>query len=121
MLCNRGQIARSGHGRSRSWRDDQSRFCATVQVSASVNELAPGGDTGRAFAIFYTSVIGAGGVGSSRKILDVARGVDKHRPNSRHSGEAAGMPDDAETDPATIGRAAGRLRANDGHLDVLVT
>jgi MFS family permease len=28
----------------------------------TVAELAPGGDTGRAFAIFYTSVIGAGGV-----------------------------------------------------------
>ncbi len=27
----------------------------------SVPELAPGGDTGRAFAIFYTSVIGSGG------------------------------------------------------------
>lgn len=28
----------------------------------TVPELAPGGDTGRAFAIFYTSVIGSGGV-----------------------------------------------------------
>lgn len=28
----------------------------------SVPELAPGGDTGRAFAIFYTSVIGSGGI-----------------------------------------------------------
>jgi len=28
----------------------------------TVPELAPGGDAGRAFAIFYTSVIGAGGV-----------------------------------------------------------
>jgi ABC-type uncharacterized transport system YnjBCD permease subunit len=27
----------------------------------TVPELAPGGDVGRAFAIFYTSVIGAGG------------------------------------------------------------
>jgi MFS family permease len=28
----------------------------------TVPELAPGGDTGRAFAVFYTSVIGSGGV-----------------------------------------------------------
>ncbi len=28
----------------------------------TVPELAPGGDAGRAFAIFYTSVIGSGGV-----------------------------------------------------------
>jgi MFS family permease len=28
----------------------------------TVPELAPGGDTGRAFALFYTGVIGAGGL-----------------------------------------------------------
>ena len=28
----------------------------------TVPDLAPGGDTGRAFAIFYTSVIGSGGL-----------------------------------------------------------
>ncbi len=28
----------------------------------TVPELAPGGDTGRAFAIFYTSVLGSGGL-----------------------------------------------------------
>ena len=51
----------------------------------TVPELAPGGDAGRAFAIFYTSVIGAGGVApivygavadhSSQTIAIVAAGL----------------------------------------------